>query len=382
VAADPNLGRLGGRITDAITGKELWQVADDLPLVPASTNKILTAAAALLTLDHQARISTRVVAGSPNAQGPIVLVGAGDPTLSAAPPDVPTWYRGSPRISDLVEQVRRSGVTPTAVQVDTSAFTGPTMAQGWDPADVDNGDIAPIESVMIDAGRIQPSTVNSRRSRTPALDAGRELAKALGLDPAAVTIGSAPSGARQLAVVQSAPLVQQLSEMMDHSDNVLAECVAREVAAAINRPRSFAGAVDAITNRLSTAHIDTAGAALMDSSGLSVDDRLTAKTLDGTVQAAAGPDQPALRALLDLLPIAGGSGTLADRFLDTATNQGPAGWLRAKTGSLTEINALAGVLTDRSGRVLTFAFLSNAAGPNGRNVMDALASKLWTCGCA
>jgi D-alanyl-D-alanine carboxypeptidase/D-alanyl-D-alanine-endopeptidase (penicillin-binding protein 4) len=382
VAADPNLGRLGGRITDAMTGKELWQVADDVPFVPASTNKVLTAAAALLTLDRQARISTRVVAGGPNAQGPIVLVGAGDPTLSAAPPDVPTWYRGSPRISDLVEQVRRSGVTPTAVQVDTSAFTGPTMAQGWDPSDVDNGDIAPIESVMIDAGRIQPSTVNSRRSRTPALDAGRELAKALGLDPGAVTIGSAQSGARQLAVVQSAPLVQRLSEMMDHSDNVLAECIGREVAAAINRPRSFAGAVDAITNRLSTAHIDTAGAALMDSSGLSVDDRLTAKTLDGTVQAAAGPDQPALRALLDLLPIAGGSGTLADRFLDTATNLGPAGWLRAKTGSLTAINALVGVLTDRSGRVLTFAFLSNAAGPNGRNVMDALASKLWTCGCA
>jgi D-alanyl-D-alanine carboxypeptidase/D-alanyl-D-alanine-endopeptidase (penicillin-binding protein 4) len=267
------------------------------------------------------------------------------------------------------------------VQVDTSAFTGPTMAQGWDPSDIDNGDIAPIESVMIDAGRIQPSTVNSRRSKTPALDAGRELAKALGMDPAAVTIVSAPSGARQLAVVQSAPLVQRLGEMMDHSDNVLAECIAREVAAAINRPRSFPGAVDAVTNRLSTAHIDTTGVALLDSSGLSVDDRLTAKTLDGTVQAAAGPDQPSLRALLDLLPIAGGSGTLADRFLDQATNQGPAGWLRAKTGSLTAINSLVGVVTDRSGRVLTFAFISNAAGPNGRNVMDALATKLWTCGC-
>ncbi len=381
VAADPNLGRLGGRITDASTGKELWQMADDVPLVPASTNKVLTAASALLTLDRQARISTRVVAGSQNAQGPIVLVGAGDPTLSAAPPDVPTWYRGAPRISDLVEQIHRSGMTPTTVQVDTSAFTGPTMAPGWDPTDVDNGDIAPIESVMIDAGRIQPSTVNSRRSKTPALDAGRELAKALGLDPAAVTIASAPSGARQLAVVQSAPLVQRLGEMMDHSDNVLAECIAREVAAAINRPRSFPGAVDAVTNRLSTAHIDTTGVALLDSSGLSVDDRLTAKTLDGTVQAAAGPDQPSLRALLDLLPIAGGSGTLADRFLDQATNQGPAGWLRAKTGSLTAINSLVGVVTDRSGRVLTFAFISNAAGPNGRNVMDALATKLWTCGC-
>jgi serine-type D-Ala-D-Ala carboxypeptidase/endopeptidase (penicillin-binding protein 4) len=382
VAADPNLGTLGGRITDAMTGKELWQVADDVPLVPASTNKVLTVAAALLTLDRQARISTRVVASGQNPQGPVVLVGAGDPTLSAAPPGVDTWYRGAPRISDLVEQIRRSGVTPTAVQVDTSAFSGPTLAQGWDPADVDNGDIAPIESAMIDAGRIQPSTVNSRRSKTPALDAGRELAKALGLDPAAVTIGKAPSGARQLAVVQSAPLVERLSEMMNASDNVMAECIGREVAAAINRPHSFAGAVDAVTNRLSTAHIDTTGAALMDSSGLSVDDRLTAKTLDGTMKAAAGPDQPALRALLDLLPIAAGSGTLVDRFVDAATNQGPAGWLRAKTGSLTDINSLVGVLTDRSGRVLTFAFISNAAGPNGRNVMDALATRLWSCGCA
>jgi D-alanyl-D-alanine carboxypeptidase/D-alanyl-D-alanine-endopeptidase (penicillin-binding protein 4) len=268
------------------------------------------------------------------------------------------------------------------VQVDTSLFSGPTFAQGWDPTDIDNGDIAPIESAMIDAGRIQPSTVNSRRSKTPALDAGRELAKALGLDPGAVTVVKAPSGARQLAVVQSAPLVQRLSEMMNASDNVMAECIAREVAAAINRPLSFPGAVDAVTNRLGNAHIDTTGAALLDSSGLSSDDRLTARTLDGTVQAAAGPDQPALRDLLDLLPIAGGSGTLADRFLDPATNQGPAGWLRAKTGSLTAINSLVGVVTDSSGRVLTFAFISNNAGPNGRNVMDALATKLWSCGCA
>jgi D-alanyl-D-alanine carboxypeptidase/D-alanyl-D-alanine-endopeptidase (penicillin-binding protein 4) len=381
-AADPNLGKLGGRITDAMTGQELWQRLEDVPLLPASTNKVLTAAAALLTLDRQARISTRVVATNQNSQGPVVLVGAGDPTLSAAPAGADTWYRGAGRISDLVDQIHRSGVTPTAVQVDISAFTGPTMAPGWDPADVDNGDIAPIESVMVDAGRTQPTSVNSRRTKTPALDAGRELAKALGLDPAAVAIASAPAGARQLAVVQSAPLIQRLSQMMNASDNVMAECIAREVAAAINRPRSFTGAVDAVTNRLNTAHVDTTGAALADSSGLSVNDRLTAKTLDGAVQAAAGPDQPSLRALLDLLPIAGGSGTLAERFLDPATNQGPAGWLRAKTGSLTAVNALAGVVTDSSGRVLTFAFISNDAGPNGRNAMDALATKLWFCGCA
>ncbi|WP_155763896.1 D-alanyl-D-alanine carboxypeptidase/D-alanyl-D-alanine endopeptidase [Mycobacterium asiaticum] len=380
-AADPNLGRLAGRITDAMTGKEIWRQLDDQPMIPASTNKVLTAAAALLTLDRQARISTRVVAAGQSAQGPVVLVGAGDPTLSAAPPGVETWYHGAARINDLVEQVHRSGVTPTAVQVDISAFSGPTLAPGWDPADIDNGDVAPIEAAMIDAGRIQPTTVNSRRSKTPALDAGRELAIALGLDPGVVTIGSAPAGARQLAVVQSPPLIQRLSQMMNASDNVMAECIGREVAAAINRPRSFTGAVDAVMSRLNTAHVDTTGTALVDSSGLSVNNRLTARTLDGTIQAAAGPDQSSVRALLDLLPIAGGSGTLGERFLDRSTDQGPAGWLRAKTGSLTAVNSLAGLLTDASGRVLTFAFLSNDAGPNGRNALDALATRLWFCGC-
>jgi serine-type D-Ala-D-Ala carboxypeptidase/endopeptidase (penicillin-binding protein 4) len=382
VLADPNLGKFGGRVTDAMTAKELWQQQDDLPLQPASTNKTLTTAAALLALDREARVTTRVVAG--DQDGTIVLVGGGDPTLSAAPPGQDTWYHNAARISDLADQVRRSGVTPTAVQVDTSLFSGPTMAPGWDPADIDGGDIAPIESVMLDAGRIQPTTDESRRSLTPALDAGQALASALGVDPKDVTIAAhpAPAGARQLAAVQSAPLVQRLYEMMNASDNVMAECIAREVAAAMHRPLSFAGAVDAVTNRLGTAHIDTSSAVLQDSSGLSVDDRLTAKTLDAVVQASAGPDEPALRPLLDLLPIAGGSGTLSDRFLDTAAKTGPAGWLRAKTGSLTATNALAGVVTDSSGRVLTFALISNDAGPTGRTAIDAVAATLWSCGCA
>jgi D-alanyl-D-alanine carboxypeptidase/D-alanyl-D-alanine-endopeptidase (penicillin-binding protein 4) len=385
VVADPNLGKLGGRVTDAMTGEELWSQFDDLLLQPASTNKTLTSAAALLALDREARVTTRVVtATEPGASGVIVLVGGGDPTLSGAQPGQDTWYHGAGRISDLADQVRRSGVTPTAVQVDTSLFSGPTFAPGWDPADIEGGDIAPIESVMVDAGRIQPATDESRRSVTPALDAGRVLASALGIDPQQVTVIGHPvsSGARQLAAVQSAPLIDRLNEMMNVSDNVMAECIAREVAASMQRPLSFVGAVDAVTNRLSTAHIDTGSAILRDSSGLSVEDRLTAKILDSVVQAAAGSGQPALRPLLDLLPIAGGSGTLSDRFIDgTPAGSGPAGWLRAKTGSLTAINALAGVVTDRSGRVLSFALISNDAGMSGRTAIDAVAATLWSCGC-
>ena len=57
--------------------------------------------------------------------------------------------------------MRRSGIDVTAVQVDISAYSGPTMAPGWDPLDIDGGDIAPMESVMLDGGRTQPVSVES-----------------------------------------------------------------------------------------------------------------------------------------------------------------------------------------------------------------------------
>ena len=381
LVADPNLGALTGRITDAVTGAQLWAQGADVPMQPASTNKVLTTAAALLALDRDARLTTRVMAsGQP---GVVVLRGGGDPTLSAAPAGQDTWYRDAARISDLADQVRRSGIFVTTVQVDISAFSGPTMAPGWDPADIDGGDIAPMEAVMLDGGRTQPVSVDSARSTTPALDAGRALAVALEVDPAKVTVlpAGTPSG-QEIASVQSPPLIERLRQMMNESDNVMAESIGREVAAEQNRPQSFDGAVQAVLGQLDKAKIDTGNARLLDSSGLSVHDRLTAETLDGVVNAAAGTDQPKLRPLLDVLPIAGGSGTLSNRYLDTDAGRAAAGYLRAKTGSLTATNSLAGIVTDASGRVLTFAFISNNAGPMGRTAIDALAAVLRSCGCS
>lgn len=377
--SNPDLGTFTVMISDALSGAELFTQAADLPVQPASTNKTLTAAAALLTVDRQARLTTTVQAT--DQPGVIVLVGGGDPTLSSAAPGDDTLYRNAARISDLADQVKESGTKVTSIQVDISAFSGPTLAPGWDPADILGGDVAPIESIMVDGGRVQPLTPESVRSHTPALDAGRSLAGFLGVDPKAVTVvATAVKNGRQIASVESPPMIERLREMMNQSDNVMAETIGREVAVASGRLASFAGATNAVSQALKDAKIDMTGAHLLDSSGLSVDDRLTARTLDGVVTAATTSQVSELRPLLDTLPIAGGSGTLSNRYV-TEPNNASAGWLRAKTGSLTGTNSLAGVVTDQSGRVLTFAMISNNAGPTGRTALDAVAGTLRSCGC-
>lgn len=376
--ASPDLGTFTGVVSDAATGAVLWSQGPDAPMVPASTTKVLTATAALLALSPEHRVATRVVRGE--TPGQIVLVGGGDPTMTAQPAGQPGFYPGAARLDDLVAQVRNSGVVVDSVVVDNGAYAGPALAQGWFPADVGAGYIAPMEPVMLDGGRLRPLEDESPRSATPALDTGRLLAAALGADPAAVTVGTAPSGAAPLASVESAPLRDRLGQMMGHSDNVLAEAVGREIAMKAGMEPSFGGAVAAISQTLVAGGFDVGGLTLHDASGLSVDDRIPARLLDRALTAAAGDSAPKLRPLLDYLPVAGATGTLSDRYASGDRNG--AGWVRAKTGTLSAASALAGYVTDVGNRVLTFSLMSNDRPPQvSRPALDALASTLRSCGC-
>ena len=86
--------------------------------------------------------------------------------------------------------------------------------------------------------------------------------------------------------------------------------------------------------------------------------------------------------MLTGLPVAAWSGTLADRYL-TGRSRAGAGNVRAKTGTLTGVSALAGVVRDRGGRVLVFAFVADrtSSTPAAEAALDALAARLATCIC-
>lgn len=379
---DPALGEFTGQISDSITGTVLWSRGADRPRTPASNAKILTAAAALLELPHDKRITTSVFAGP---DGQVILKGAGDPTLSAQPRGSETFYTDPGRIADLAAQIKKAGVPVSSVAVDLSAFSGPSMEETWDRRDIAGGDITPIESLIADGGRIRPLDEFSPRVDDPGLTAGQALARALGVSDR-VTEATAPAGARSIASVQSAPLVTRVNDMMRYSDNVLAETLSVELAAAKGRPASLSDGVSAIEQVMQAQFADAAGGTtLSDASGLSYANKVPAAMLDTLMAKASGSidgdnQQALMRPMLDGLPVGGGTGTLADRF-DPRTNPG-AGWVRAKTGTLTGVSSLTGIVQTVQGRVLSFALMSGGTSPaDARPALDAIPGDLRECRC-
>jgi len=371
-------GRVGYSVVDAITGRRLAGRDQARPATPASVTKLVTAAAVLTRPGPAARIITRVVAGA--APGDVVLVGAGDPTLSV---DARQTYAGGGRLDLLAAAVRRAARTPIRrLVLDGSAYRGPATATGWDTGLVSSGDVAPITSLMVNGGRLDP--VRRARSAAPDLAAGRALARLLGVPASAVLQGRAPAKARELARVASQPMATLVEQMLTISDNVLAEALARQVAISRHTPASFTGAVAAVGATLTETGTSTAGLHLFDGSGLSRRDLLPAGLLTTLLVMAAGDRHPQLRPLLTGLPVAGFTGTLDTRFRTGPARPG-AGEVRAKTGTLSGVSALAGVALDADGRLLAFAVLADrvpAGGtPGAETALDVVAATLSRCGC-
>jgi D-alanyl-D-alanine carboxypeptidase/D-alanyl-D-alanine-endopeptidase (penicillin-binding protein 4) len=243
---------------------------------------------------------------------------------------------------------------------------------------------------MINGGRVAPVSAHgtSPRTLTPDLDAGTAFAAALGLPSGAVAPGTAPAGAAQLGAVESLPVERLVELMLVESDNVIAECLARQVALARNQPGTFAGGAAAMRTVLGELGLPVDRLVLSDGSGLSRDNRVTPALLTDLLLLAVKPGQPELRALFPGLPVGGYSGTLRDRYRQADDGAPAAGQVRAKTGSLSGLSAIAGTVVTTDGRVLVFAVVADAAPVEGgppptpsQEALDRVAAALATCGC-
>ncbi|MGY1499988.1 D-alanyl-D-alanine carboxypeptidase/D-alanyl-D-alanine endopeptidase [Streptomyces sp. QTS52] len=374
---NPALGtRRTAAVVDVATGKRLYGLGAGEALVPASTTKIATAVAALSAMGADHRLTTRA-ALEPDTDE-LILVGGGDPTLTARK-DPEGWASLRTLADSTAAALAKRGVRQVTLSYDTTLYAGPELH----PIGADNGgNLAPVTALMADEARTNDSTSGTAdRSTVPAADAARTFATLLakhGIRTTSPGPSKATGRATTLAKVSSPPLSALVERMLTNSDNDLAEALARQTALATGVRPDFAGGAKAIHAQLKKLGLPMSGARFADGSGLNRADLLTPNLLTALLAKAADPVHPELRAALTGLPVAGFTGTLSARYTD-----GAAGVVRAKTGTLTGVNALAGTVVDRDGRLLAFAFLASdtTSKAEAQAALDRTATALASCGC-
>ncbi|MGA9275376.1 D-alanyl-D-alanine carboxypeptidase/D-alanyl-D-alanine-endopeptidase, partial [Ilumatobacter sp.] len=369
----------------AVDGTEVVASNPDLPVIPASTQKLLVAAAALDVLgpDHTFTTSVAVPPFSEGiVEGDVYLIGGGDPLLTSGdypvgeedvlPVTTPTPFEV------LADELVQAGVTRIRGSVvgDGSRYDDEFVVDGWGEGIAFN-DAGPYDALLVNDARVGGQ---SGREADPNEGAAREFVRLLedrgiGVDNGWVS-GPAVPDTPVVATVESVPLSDVVAEMLLTSDNNTAEMLVKEMGVATAETGTRAAGLEAMSASLEAQGVPTDGLVLRDGSGLSTDNRVTCAAILKVLQLGQGGPIDAG------LPIASVSGTLADEFLD-----GPmVGRLRAKTGTLGNppvesdppaVKAIAGYVDPVGGAgpgTIQFVVIANSPNVNENEVYRPL----WT----
>jgi D-alanyl-D-alanine carboxypeptidase/D-alanyl-D-alanine-endopeptidase (penicillin-binding protein 4) len=381
--ADPDLKGAAVVVRDALTNVALLDLSGSEPRIPASNTKLIAALAVQQVFPRGSTLSTRVVQGATPDQ--LVLVAGGDMLLAPDKGD-PNAVVGRAGLGDLADAVaaslRGKGVARVTVHVDASYAPGAQEAAGWKPAYRTLGVVGGVTMLGLSTQLAQPGTPGPADpiAETVAAFAARLTERGI-----AASAGGSSSGfgtGATLGEVRSAPVTELIGLALERSDNTITESLARQAAFRVGRPSDFEGAAAYLREALTLAGIDARGVSLHDASGLSRSNLVPATVLADVVELGVKGTIPGFTEALRHLPVAGLTGTLEPRF--TAAPDTPAdGVLRAKTGSLNGVNALAGTVVTADGRMLVFVILQE--GPVGtteaRAALDRFGAALATCGC-
>jgi D-alanyl-D-alanine carboxypeptidase/D-alanyl-D-alanine-endopeptidase (penicillin-binding protein 4) len=392
LASDPRLMKLGASVLVAETGEQLYGKRATGVMRTGSVLKVLTASAAIETLGADYQITTKVVSGS--VAGSIVLVGHGDPTLSAMPPGTESVYTGAPKLSTLAAEViakyssDHPGEPITQIVLDAS-YWSPTdkWDSTWQRSEQTIGYHSEVTALQVDGDRADPTKQTSPRTTDPIKRAGTLFLAALrdadtgGVvdDNVSLTNGVAAGGST-LGEVKSQPLRVLIKQMLLNSDNTLAEMIARIVSKESGLGGSAASLQQAIPSAIWSGDPTTASTVkIRDGSGLSDKNGVPPQIMaDFMRRVAAGTDN--LDIVRDALPVAGKSGTLASRF--TGDNAVARGHVTAKTGWIITAYTMSGFIDAKDGTRLTFAFyaIGDNIQPDAKEALDTLVTGVYKCG--
>lgn len=342
-------GRSGVLVVDADTGAELLAIAADEGFVPASNAKLLTAAVALHALGPAATLTTglshtgTVQAGE--LVGDLVLRGGGDPGF------------GPQQVASMVAALQKLGVRRVAgrVRVDDGWLGPEHRGEGWEWNDLDQDFAAPFGGLCWAGNVVVVTGADGAARRVPIADPTASARQALrtALADAGVTVidGDVTTGwQRSVTVVASAPIAELLLPMLRDSDNLCAEQLWRSAARVATGDGSTASSARHAERLLRALGIDTTGMVQVDGSGLSRLSLVRPRQLVAVLSAMLR--SPFAAPFFSALPRAG-EGTLRERLGALG------GRVRAKTGTLTRVAALSGVLDRGDGRLRLFSVVWN-----------------------
>ncbi len=315
------------------SGRVVFARNADISLEPASNEKLAVTYAALVELGPDYRFPTEVLGEGRRVgstwEGQLVLKGFGDPTLTSAD------------LHRLVGILWREGIRRVTGGIvgDASAFDSKRVAEGW------LSSFAGIESPPLSALVVDRAARNNRLVADPPLAAAAELDRLLharGIEARGATERKAQPGALPLATIYSDRLPAIL-EYMDHwSDNFTAEMVLKAIGYHVLGIGSTSAGATVTRRDLASAGVPVAGVRIADGSGLSRDDRVTARELT-TLLVRMWNDPVMRRVVTASLAVPGRKGTLEHRLLDTPGHS----LIRAKTGTTDIASALSGYVGTR-----------------------------------
>ncbi|HVF32033.1 MAG TPA: D-alanyl-D-alanine carboxypeptidase/D-alanyl-D-alanine-endopeptidase [Acidimicrobiales bacterium] len=335
----------------------------DDTLTPASTLKVLTGMAALRRLGDDFTFVTPVVAAAPVGEGgvvdgPLWLVGAGDPLLSTVA--YAASFRNQPQVHTsmdaLADGIVAAGVREVrgGVLGDESRFDTVRYVPTWKPGYITDNEIGPVSALVVNDNFAQFRPRRTIATPEPPVHGAVVLTELLRARGVIVVpeggAGVAPPQAVDVASVKSPPLPEIVGELLRESDNMTAEVLTKELGVRFGAGGTWAAGTDVIRETVAEAGLPAGGYSAVDGSGLDVSNRLSCTLLMDALD-LAGPVGPVASGFA----VAGRTGTLAQRFL-----QNPAeGRLRAKTGSLNNVVGLVGFVDAADERTLEFALLAN-----------------------
>ena len=344
-------------VVEWLNDEELSVAASQL-VTPASTQKIVTAIAALEILSPTFTFETSVYATGDVTSGNVqdlYFVGGGDPVLVRKEYLATEKYStiNGTSLESLADSIVSAGVRTVSgsiVGID-ARYDATRFLDVW-PAEFRVVESGPLGALLVNDGAIIGAQM---KPDNPAIAASSELATALGAKGILVAQEpryelSVPANATKVASIKSAPLSLIVQEMLVNSDNNTAELLLKEIGYAKKKSGSTAAGIAAIQEHAVTWKLPTPFT-IVDGSGLSSMNKMSCANFIALLKRGEST-------LPSLLPIAGKSGTLRSVFTDSAVS----GRLVGKTGTLSGVKALAGYLPLEGNSPVKFALIMNSTG--------------------